>query len=156
MKEKNWIVTPTVFEKQLKAMSHFYGDHGSLVKSYINKNNKRPDLIGSAILGWQLLHIAIKYYQEKYPNWCYIRHEDLSIDPIDQFVGLFNRLDIEYNLKAKSKIEATSQGVLTQGRYRDSHLNVKKWKQRLQVNEIDRIKNETYPLWKEFYMEEDW
>lgn len=156
MKEKNWIVTPTVFLKQIKEMFHIYGEYNKLVFEYLNKNDKRPDLIGSAILGWNLLHIAILYYKKKYPYWHYLRHEDLSMEPVKRFNDLFLKLNLKFTDKPRNKVLSSSSGKSTDGKFRDSSVNAKKWKQRLTEVEIHRIKQATSPFWHEFYTEADW
>jgi len=156
MKEKSWIVTPTVFNNQLDQLDHIYGNFYDMVNSYLTIEKKKDDLIGSSILGWNLLHIAIDYYRQKFPNWTYLRHEDLSNNPPPAFNELYDRLGLDYSENVIDKIKRSTTGIATSGVTRDAGKNVIKWKSTLSMEEINRIKEETFLVWKRFYNDEDW
>jgi len=156
MKEKSWIVTPTVFMNQLDQLDHIYAGYHEMVNSYLAIAKKKDDLIGSSILGWNLLHIAIDYYRQKFPNWIYLRHEDLSHNPLTAYNKLYDLIGLEYTQDVIGKVKQSTTGMATSGVNRDSEKNVLKWKNTLSKEEINRIKEETFPIWTRFYGEEDW
>lgn len=156
MKEKNWIVTPTVFQKQNSELSHIYTSHQDVISSYLKMKDKKSDLIGSAILGWNLLHIAIDYFRDKYSNWIFVRHEDLSKNPLGSFKKIYRTLDLQYKDVVVHKIKKSTSGHLTSGNRRNTQSNLVKWKEQLTSKEIERIKSGTSSIWPLFYELHDW
>lgn len=156
MVQKNWSVAPTVFREQSKALKHIYGSHKDLVEEYINFPNKKADLLGCAIYGWRLLHIAIAFYKRNYPQWTIVRHEDLSLRPDEGFEDLCEDLDLKYSKGMAAALKASVSGYTGSGKSRDAKLNMHKWKTALSPLEIDRIKTEAKAEWRIFYEEADW
>ena len=99
----------------------------------------------------------VHYYQEKYKDeWYFIKHEDLSLQPTEEFEKLYNFLKIEMDNLVKDYIlETTSSNEETLLK-RDSRKNISSWKNRLTQEEIQEIKEGTREVWKYFYTEEDW
>ena len=104
-------------------------------------------------------------YQNIYPNWIFIRHEDLSYNPIKEFELLFKKLELPYTGKVKQFIEETSHHnnpseVSNKGRVhqlqRNSKENIKNWKKRLTSKEIKQIRNITEHISSKFYSNKDW
>ena len=62
-----------------------------LSKSLLNSINeaKGLNIIEQGILLWNIFNHVLLQYKEKYPEWIYIRHEDVSRDPIKEFQILF-------------------------------------------------------------------
>jgi len=156
MKMKKWVINPKVFVAQHDQTDKFLEDLVELKDSYASVKDKKKDLIGSAIKGWMLLTKVISHYKASHPDWIYVRHEDLSLDPLGKFDELFDILNLDFNNKAKDFIKISTSGESTEGVIRDSKTNIKKWKTQLSSAEINRIKDETANLWPLFYEEKDW
>jgi hypothetical protein len=125
-----------------------------LIEEY---SGSQHDLIDQGILLWNMAYFRIREYQEKYGTcWYFVRHEDLSKDPIPEFSKLFQYLDIEFSDKLKSKIIRSTDGSTINRHSRNSIQNLETWKTRLTPEEISRIKVGTSKLYSFFYEEKDW
>ena len=115
-----------------------------------------------AILLWRLIHHAIIGYRDRHPTWAFQRHEDVAAEPLATFEDLYARLGLAFTPAARAAVtsstdpsnpvEARDDRVLA----RDSRASVWTWKQRLTAEEIERVRIETEPIWKEFYSDGDW
>jgi hypothetical protein len=116
------------------------------------------DLVDQAILLWNLVYSTVQMYQEKYGDkWIFIRHEDLSRSPLEEYRKIFKQLGIPFTEKADFMIKKYSYDAEDQSRLsRDSKTNIWKWKSRLTEDEIARIKARTHHIAKDFYQESDW
>jgi aspartyl/asparaginyl beta-hydroxylase (cupin superfamily) len=85
-----------------------------------------------------------------------VKHEDLSIDPLDEFEKIFKFLQLNFSEEIKNKIKETTTSTINTTHKRDARQNIKTWKDRLSKEEIGRIKEETRIVWQHFYSEEDW
>jgi len=122
-------------------------------------------VVEEAILLWRLMHQLIFAYQRRRPDWLFVRHEDLSRDPIRQFESLFRFLGLEYEPGVQRFIEDSTRpgnpverpGEPWPAFMRlDSRRNVNRWTERLTSQEIERIKVGTADVWPHFYDESDW
>jgi len=125
----------------------------------------RPTSPYNASVLWRLLHRAILHYREAHPNWIFLRHEDLSHDPIGQFTRVFSELDMPFTDRTEAFLESTSKGnhqdfihqrTPTNIVARDTHSHVKVWKDRLTPEEIAQIRDLTKGVADEFYGDEGW
>ena len=155
----NWRFNFENFIKQPDLINRFLKPYESDI------HNPPLDFISEASLIWLCTTKIIIDYQNKYPNWIFIRHEDLSYDPIKEFELLFNKLELPYTNKVKRFIEVTSHQnnpseVSNKGRVhqlqRNSKENIKNWKKRLTSKEIEQIRNITEHLSNKFYSNKDW
>jgi len=84
----------------------------SLINGYLLKykdeiqeySTNKKDLIDQAILLWNIIYHTINIYKSKHPEWIFVRHEDLSKNPIEEFQTLYNKLNLQFTDKVKSKI----------------------------------------------------
>jgi hypothetical protein len=120
------------------------------------------DIINQAILLWNCFHYTIIRYQDKYPEWTFIKHEDLSRDPITQFHKIFDKLGLAYTSEIQNKIRESSgeHNPVEQGNQnefiRNSKANINNWKNRLTEEEIYRIREGTRKISDILYSEKDW
>jgi len=155
----NWRFNFENFIKQPDLINRFLKPYESDI------NNPPLDFISEASLIWLCTTKIIIDYQEIYPNWIYIRHEDLSYNPIKEFELLFKKLELPYTNKVKRFIEATSHHtnpseVSNEGKVhqlqRNSKKNIKNWKKRLTNIEIKKIRDITEHISNKFYSDKDW
>ncbi len=126
-------------------------------KEIIDQTHSKKNIIDQGILLWNILHTTILHYREKYSNkWVFVRHEDLSLNPLDEFEEIFNFLQLEYSEEIKNKIKETTTSTIATTHKRDAKQNINTWKKRLSQEEIAKIKTETQLVWKHFYSEADW
>jgi hypothetical protein len=124
------------------------------------------DLIDEAILLWKLIHFRMIQYRKLHPDWIFIRHEDLSRAPLEQFRELYRRLGLEFTGHAQQVIESFSSPAnpgetdvmigTDATLMRNSFSNIWNWKNRLTPPEIERIRYNTENIWRAFYADEDW
>ena len=159
LKRLNWRFNFDNFTQQPNLVNRF-------LRSYSPQIESPPtDLVAEAALVWVCLTEIIVKYQKLYPDWVYLRHEDLSSDPINQFKILFDKLKLPFRSKAEEFIQSTTttinptevsqKGKVHQLR-RNSRANIKTWQNRLKNNEIKIIKDITGTLAAKFYSDEDW
>jgi len=155
----NWRFNFENFIKQPELINRF-------LKPYESDINSPPeDFISEASLIWLCTTKIIIDYQEIYPNWIYIRHEDLSYNPIKEFKLLFKKLELPYTSKVKRLIKATSHHTnpsevsdksKVHQLQRNSKENIKNWKKRLTNKEIKKIRDMTEHISNKFYSDKDW
>ncbi len=149
---KNFLRQPLLMEKYLYPYE----------KEMMEFESNEKDIIDQGILLWNCFHFTVKKYQERNTDWIFIRHEDLSLDPCDQFRLLYDKLNLRFTQKAKQAIEESSGShnpveQIPQKQFkRDSRKNVTNWKNRLSREEIERIRLKTSDLSGLFYTDSEW
>jgi hypothetical protein len=122
------------------------------------------DIIGRAILCWRMVHHVALIYQRRHPDWLFLRHEDLSAHPVEEFRKVFDRLKLRFTGRVRRAIECHTaeknpaeapQGVIHE-LMRNSRENIWNWRHRLSPEEIDRIREGTADVAGHFYSEADW
>ena len=99
-------------------------------------------------------------YQQRHPDWFFVRHEDLSTQPVDGYTKMFGELGLDFTDDIRATIEEYSgtanpgQAPADVGAFKiDSTANVTTaWKQRLTPDEIFRIREGTADV-SQFFME---
>ena len=123
-----------------------------------------PALVDQGILLWNILYSEVQKYQQQYPQWLYVRHEDLSAAPLETFRKVFEYTHLPFtdNLQAvvQTYTEGKKAGEKLSGRQenviRDSRSQIFSWKKRLSDEEIRRIRSGTEAVASRFYTEHDW
>ncbi len=126
------------------------------IKDFVENDH---DLIDQAILLWNLVYSMVLKFQKKYrDDWIFIKHEDLSRDPLKEFKKIYNKLDIPFSEQAENGIKKYSYAdSKNENRStRDSKSNIWKWRTRLTEYEISRVREKTHQVAKNFYQEENW
>jgi len=120
------------------------------------------DVLEQAILLWRICYRTVDGYRGRYPGWTFVRHEDLSLDPVPGFARLYERLGLELTEAARRGIErASASSNPPQARSKhsvrvDSRTNRLAWRTRLSAAQIDRVREGTGDVWPRFYSAEDW
>ena len=123
----------------------------------IEFSKEKKDIIDQGMLLWNTIHSMILKYKTKHnKEWIFVKHEDLSKEPIQEFHEIFNRLDLQFDDNVKDHILKVTKSKEDGGIGRDAKKNVKNWKNRLTEQEIRRIKEGTNDIWQEFYEDIDW
>lgn len=160
LKRKNWQFDFNHFLQQPLLMR----DHLSLFEDQIRTYAAHPpDIIDQASLLWKIIHHVIFCYQQSHPEWLFLKHEDLSRDPILYFEYVFDYLQLRFDQKIKETIieYSSSQNPKDvqdsqESLRRDSKANILNWKKRLTKLEISRIYANTNEISRLFYSEKDW
>ena len=140
-------------------------DHFSPFKEEINSfADRRVDPIDQAALLWKLIHYMILKYRTNHPSWIFIRHEDLSSDPLGGFKALLDKLNVVFSQPVANAIVAststTSQRGLLSRRgdsiHRKGTAHLHAWRGQLTTSEIDRVRSVVNDVSKEFYSDQEW
>ncbi len=123
---------------------------------------QQPDIIDEAILLWRMMHLVILRFAHYHPNWIFVRHEDLSRNPLSSFGRIYQALGLDYNSDIQRVVEDHSSsrhaasGRVTNDIKRNSMANLHTWSNRLTDSEILRIKDGTEDFASHFYNDDDW
>ena len=159
LKIKNWEFDFNNFLRQPLLMNKYLYPYKKEIEEFTS-NGK--DIVDQGILLWNCIHFTVKKFQERNTEWIFIRHEDLSLDPCDQFRLLYEKLNLEFTQRAKDAIEESSgthnpvEQVSGNELKRDSRKNVNNWKNRLSQAEVERIRLKTADLSNLFYTDSEW
>ncbi len=102
------------------------------------------DILDQAALLWRLIYSVVTKYQSLYPDWIYIRHEDLARDPLSSFRVIFGALGLEFREETERAIEAQRRTDLD------------RWRLALTPAEIERVKAGVAGVSDLFYADEEW
>ncbi len=159
IKKKGWSFDFGTFRSQPLLMEKYLLEFESQID---RATQEELDLLDQAILLWNCFHHAIKIYQQNQSDWLFVKHEDLSADPIHRFHEVFDSLDLDFTDRVRSAIMKSSgtHNPVEQKPgdefKRNSKQNIRNWKSRLSDQEIIRIREGTADVACNFYSEEDW
>jgi len=157
LKNKNWKHDFKHFIHQEEMIQKvLYPFLPEIYDSVNNEKTSNYDIIQSSILLWNLIYWRVLEYKKKYRNWIFVRHEDLSLNPISEFSKICTLLNICFNSKIKSYIIKTTKDSGVSGKKRNSRQNVTKWTKELTKEEIRRIYDGTKKISSYFYSKKDW
>lgn len=143
----NFLEQPLLMRDHLKSFEPQIKEHAESEKDFVEEG----------ILLWNLIHSVILKYQMEHKDWLFVRHEDLSKKPLQNFEEIYDYLDLEYTDSIKDKITRFTTEEESPGKLRrDSKANVWSWKNRLSDEEIERVREGTREISSHFYSEEDW
>lgn len=154
LKKKSWTFDFSNFTNQKRIMEDVLFPFKDQIEEYALSN---PDIISQGILLWNIIHSIILDYKTKYEEeWYFVRHEDLSLNPINEFKNLFKYLNLEMDDKTIEAIRVSTTSKRSSLLHRDSKKNIHSWKKRLTPEEIERIKTGTQALFPSFYSKSYW
>ena len=119
-------------------------------------------LLDQAILLWNLIHRQIIRFRDERPGWAFLRHEDLSREPVEGFRTLFERFDLTWTDDVRRTVELHSgvgnpeETTDAASHKRDSRRAITAWKARFTPEEVDRIRRGTEVVSAAFYGDDDW
>ncbi len=154
LKVKDWSFPFGHFERQDALMNNLLSPYASSINEILRNPS---DIIAEGILLWNCLYSVVMRYEEMYGDqWYFIKHEDLSRNVDDEFIKIFDYLNLPMTKEVSEEIAKTTSGNSEGELIRDSKKNIQSWKERLSNEEIHRIKIETKEVWSRYYTEADW
>jgi hypothetical protein len=159
IKIKGWTIDFNHFLRQPLLIEGHLKKYKTEIVEY---SHTEKSLVEQAILVWNCFHHTISKYQEKNGNWLFMRHEDLSREPVHHFRSIYETFGLTFTRSSELRIMKSSgpQNPTEQQRgyefVRNSRENIFNWKKRLTQSEINLIKEETAELSPKFYSEDDW
>ena len=122
------------------------------------------DVIGQAALLWTMIYRVVHADRQRIPSIRVVRHEDLSLDPLDGYRQFYADLGLGFTPRVERMIldSSSSENPVELSRSRvhsvklDSRANLENWKRRLSSEEIARIRRVTEEVAQLYYPEVDW
>ena len=121
-----------------------------------------PGTVDQATLLWNLCHHVIRLLRDRHGEWSFVRHEDLSRDPLPGYEALYRRLGLELTPESAAAIADHSSAKNPAELRRahdvrlDSRAGVENWRRVLTPDEIGRVRESTAELAGVFYPEDGW
>lgn len=124
----------------------------------------RSPVLEEAALLWRLFYYIAVRYREEYPNWLFLRHEDLCLAPFRMFPTAFRALGLRFGGQAQRFLARTTDarnpidapGRSTNFQTRNSRAVATKWKSRLSRRQIDSLRGKVESVSRHFYEDSDW
>ena len=122
------------------------------------------DVISQSILLWNMYYTVAQRFRAAHPSWLFVKHEELSADPVAEFRELYRQLNLSWKENVGASIEEyTRPGNLKEDSprevwtvKRDSRATRRLWAERLTPEEIARIRDGVAEVAQGYYTEADW
>jgi Sulfotransferase family len=148
---------------ELLADRQLMTDHLSGFETELHDHVRRPqDILSQAVLTWRVLYSVVATFRGRHPEWLFVRHEDISLEPTRLFGEIYRRLHLDLTERVLREIEEHSGSAnpheveSAYSTYVNSRANVSNWHKRLSNDEIVRIRNGVEDVSHAFYSDEDW
>lgn len=155
LKEKGW----TFPFGDLLAQDRLMEDHLSPFAEEIETfANTEQNVIDQAALLWSVLYTVVSTYQDRHPEWTFLRHEDVARHPVETFESLYAHFGLNFTASIREETESHSEasGGSNGKLRRDSRAVVRNWEHRLTPSEVERVRRQAKPVASEFYSDTDW
>jgi hypothetical protein len=147
--------------KNLLEQSSLMNERLERFRPDMEKATASTDVVEQGSLLWRIIYECVVEDLVELPA-CFVRHEDLSRHPIQEYAQLYERLDLPFSDRARRIIkrhtnDQNRKEVSVKNPFEirlDSRANLDNWRRRLDGNEIDRILSATRPLVDRFYPDE--
>jgi len=159
LKIKNWNFNFGYFLEQPLLMERYLSRYAQEIGEYATT---RKPVIEQASLLWNCIHATILTLQQNHPDWLFIKHEELSLEPLAQFKAIYQAFDLEFTAEVEAKILQSSgaHNPVEQQQdnefVRDSKQNIDNWKKRLSAEEIALIETRTAEISTVLYPGKSW
>lgn len=147
LKVKNWFFDFYNFTEQEELMEQLTPEMKEKVIEY---TYQKPDIIDTGIIMWNIIHAFILQYQERNPDWIFVRHEDLSDNPVEEFRKIFIKLSIPFDDYIENKIIESTQANNENTLKRNASENKESWRKRLTETEIEKVLSGTKVIAEKF------
>jgi tetratricopeptide (TPR) repeat protein len=168
---------PAAFVNSLKRLNWHFQFEDLLVQPLLMRDWLEPfreemiyaqqqagDIVFQASLLWRIIYSAVYQTSLAHPKYYILKHEDLSLNPLDEFKTLFDALGVPFTEQVKAAIQrSSSPDNPTELSKRsvhsvklDSRMNLKNWQNRLSADEIARVRILTEDVASYYYKDEDW
>jgi len=84
VKKARWAFRFGQFLEQPLLMQHHLRRFQTEIEAFATKT---ADIVDQGILLWNVIYDVILQYRNRHPDWIFVRHEDLSRDPVSRFSG---------------------------------------------------------------------
>jgi hypothetical protein len=120
------------------------------------------EILAQAALLWRVLYHAVDGYRERHPGWSFLRHEDVSAEPVATFERLYEQLGLDFTRSAREAI-ARASGPDNPAELTTPHAvqlasaaSLGRWRDDLSAEEVETLRERTRDVWPRFYSDQDW
>ncbi len=124
------------------------------------------EVIDHAAMAWKLHHHVIARLQDEFadsPDWSFVVHETLSMDPLSGFQSLYDKLQLSFTDEARALItEHSSAANPDQASGKDKALRLNSsanraaWRNVLSADDIATVRSRVAGVVERFYPEDSW
>lgn len=160
IKRLNWTHNFSHFLQQPLLMRDHLSPFEAEIRAFAQHEH---DIIEQGILLWRIIHYMILKFQQSHQDWIFLRHEDLSEQPLYHFEHLYHELHLNFSPQVQTIIrdysdasnptEAQKGHLLTK---RDSKANIKSWQKKFTPDELTHLRNSVEEIAQAFYADADW
>lgn len=166
---------PAAFASSLKRLNWPFDFHDLLSQPLLMRDHLEPyrremeslpadDILGQASLLWRMIYRFVADLQPARPDLRVVRHEDLSLDPVDGFRDLYAFLGLDFTPRVQKVIQNSSSADNPKEVSRakvhavrlDSRANLYNWRKRLTPDEVTRVRKMTEDVFHLYYADQDW
>lgn len=158
IKRLGWRTNPKKLLEQKELVEAYLSPLKEEIKTFSSEN-----IVEEACLCWKIYHFVISIYQKKNLGWLFVRHEDISRDPINKFKYLYDQFSLPFSEDVVNSIKESSKagnpvdpGDKVHMLQRDSKRNITRWKRELTKAEIEIIYDKTADIAVNYYSLESW
>lgn len=166
---------PAAFASSLKRLNWPFDFHDLLNQRMLMRDHLEADradmesittddIIGQSALLWRMIYRFVHSTRSLFPRFNIVRHEDLSLDPVNGYKALYESLGLNFTEEVKHTIlnSSSSENPTELSKKKvhsvklDSRANMDNWKKRLTADEITRIRKMTEDVSHLFYSDSEW
>jgi hypothetical protein len=148
--------------KELKDQTELMDDHLHEVLAKVDPAKVSHVEEGAYL--WLAVNSVLEKYAKDNKDMLLVRHEDISRDPLVEFLRLYEKYDLPFTTRVQKKIkehtsstnDADPKNNAVHQLKRDSVSNLSRWKKILTEKEADIIHAITAPLADKYYPETEW
>ncbi len=157
----NWWHDYTHFSAQKELLNDYLSPFEEQIHFLANNPHSHSE---NALWIWNMVAHTASIFKEKYPNWIFLKYEDLAQNPLQGIQALYQRLGLNYTeLVEKGITASTSPNNLVYKPNAEQHLLLRNsqalanaWRKELSTELIDETYRLTLPYSQVFYNEADW
>ena len=125
---------------------------------------RRLDAVSEAGLLWKCLYATVDRYRRERPDWLFLRHEDLSVRPVDGFQAMCRHIGIAYSAAIAAEVARTTApgnpvdpppGV-AHALLRDSRNAAANWRPHMERREVAALRASVEEISSRFYTDAEW
>lgn len=145
------------FIQQKELMNNHLSRYKDQIKIFAASNFP---ILDQGILLWNIIYSTAIIYSKEHKDWLFIRHEDLSHNPVDEYRKLYSMLNLNFSPLVESRIREYSCSDNSSNSpfefKRNSLKETGKWKENLSRKDIAKIRKGVSEVSDYFYKDEDW
>lgn len=142
LKVKGWTFPFEDLLDQPKAMERFFSPYKEEIRHFAETDQ---DVVDQAALLWKLLYSVVSGYDERHPDWVFLRHEDVARNPNLYVQDLYQDLSLKFTEEIRKKVNNQTDPSV-----------IRNWTNRLNKEEISKVRDCVKPISSLFYSDDEW